>query len=157
MASPRGLACGILTPSEDPEPGTFDAIRALLDADSQLVIGPALPRLLVIPIRDDGGEVAGGLWGYTMFQWLHIQMVFVPDAIRGRRIGSALMKAAEAEAACRGCLGSHVDAFAFQAGPFYQKLGYTLFGALQNYPPGQQRLFFYKKLVPVPPSTLGAA
>jgi GNAT superfamily N-acetyltransferase len=102
--------------------------------------------LLVIPIRGDDGSVAGGFWGCTLFQWLHVQMLFVPEPQRGRGIGSALMAAAEAEARVRGCRGAHVEAYRFQAAPFYQKLGYTLFGVLDDLPPGQSQLYFHKRL-----------
>lgn len=135
-----------LTVEDSPAPGTFEAIYAALDACSRPVIGPAQPRLLVIPIRDDAGVVAGGLWGYTLFSWLHVQMLFVPDALRGKRVGSALMASAEAEARNRGCHGIHLDAFSFQAAAFYLKLGYTLFGKLTDCPPGHDRLFLQKPL-----------
>lgn len=136
--------CG-LAASNSPGPGTFEAIFNALDASSRPVIGPAQERLLVIPIRDDDGSVAGGLWGRTVFEWLHVQMLFVPEPLRGLGVGAALMTAAEAEARERGCRGAYVDAFSFQAPSFYQKLGYTLFGVLQDFPPGYNRLFFRKR------------
>jgi GNAT superfamily N-acetyltransferase len=142
-AAPRpgpGLAA-----SDNPAPGTFEAIYAALDNCSRPVIGPAQPRLLTIPIHDDNGAVAGGLWGYTLFGWLHVQMLFVPECLRNRGVGAALMAAAEQEARARGCHGAHVDTFSFQAVRFYQKLGFIQFGALDNCPPGHARLFFCKR------------
>jgi GNAT superfamily N-acetyltransferase len=135
----------VLTPSDTPAPGTFEAIFAALEASSLGVIGPAQPRLLVIPIHDDNGTVAGGFWGYTLFEWLHVQMLFVPEPLRGLGVGTALMASAEAEARARGCRGSCVDTFSFQAAPFYQKLGFTLFGKLDDCPPGHDRLYFRKR------------
>jgi GNAT superfamily N-acetyltransferase len=134
-----------LAASDTFEPGTFAAIFEALDATSRHLIGPALPRLLVIPIRADDGSVAGGFWGCTVFQWLHVQMLFVPEKLRGLGVGSALMAAAEAAARDRGCCGAHVDTFSFQAAPFYRKLGFTLFGVLEDFPPGYSRLFFRKR------------
>ena len=132
---------------DQPDPGTFEAIFQALDADSASRIGPTKPHWLVIPIRNDAGAVAGGFWGCTTFRWLHVQMLFVPEPLRGRGIGAALMASAEAEARERGCLGAHVDAFSFQAAPFYRKLGYTRFGVLHDFPPGHDRLFFCKRFV----------
>jgi GNAT superfamily N-acetyltransferase len=109
------------------------------------LIGPATPRLLVIPIRDDSGSVAGGLWGHTQFQWLHVEMLLVPEPLRGQGVGSALMAAAESEARKRGCLGAHLDTFSFQAASFYEKLGFTRFGVLDNFPPGHRLLYFQKR------------
>lgn len=131
-------------PSDSPEAGTFEAIFAALDASSRPLVGPAQPRLLVIPIRDDGGAVVGGFWGCTLFQWLHVQMLFVPEALRGLGVGSALMASAEAAARGRGCRGAYVDAFSFQAAPLYRKLGFTLSGVLDDFPPGYDRLYFRK-------------
>jgi GNAT superfamily N-acetyltransferase len=138
--SPSGII-----PFDAPPPGTFEAIFRALEASSHDLIGPMQPRLLVIPIRDDAGNVAGGFWGCTLFQWLHVQLLFIPEPLRGRGIGSALMKSAETEARKRGCIGAHVTSFSFQAGPFYEKLGYTLFGLLDDYPPGHNLLYLRKR------------
>lgn len=131
--------------TDDPAPGTFEAIFRGLDACSQSLIGPAPPRLLVIPLHDDSGAVAGGLWGHTQFRWLHVQMLLVPEPLRGKGIGSALVAAAEAKARDRRCIGVHVSTFSFQAPRFYEKLGFTLFGVLDDFPPGHQCLYFQKR------------
>jgi GNAT superfamily N-acetyltransferase len=135
-----------LVVSDTADRGVFDAIFAALDASSRDAIGPANPHLLVIPIRDGSGTVTGGLWGVTLFRWLTIQMLFVPQSMRGRGVGSALMAAAEQEARDRGCVGIHVDALSFQAPHFYEKIGFSLFGRLEDCPAGHQRLFFQKRL-----------
>jgi GNAT superfamily N-acetyltransferase len=135
-----------LAPSDSPAPGTFQAIVQALDESSRSVIGPARPRLLVIPIHDSGGTVVGGFWGATMFEWLHVGLMFVPESMRGQGVGTALMASAEQEALKRGCRGAYVDTFSFQAAPFYEKLGFTLFGILEDYPPGHKQLYFRKRL-----------
>lgn len=137
-------------PFNSPAPGTFEAIYRALDASSQPLIGFAQPRLLVIPISDDNGSVVGGLWSTTSFQWLHVEMLFVPETMRGQGVGSALMASAEAEAQERGCHGAYVDAFSFQAPEFYRKLGFTLFGVLEGFPPGHYRLYFRKRFHALP-------
>jgi GNAT superfamily N-acetyltransferase len=132
--------------SDTADRSVFEAIFTALDGESRDVIGPAKPRLLVIPIRDGSGIVTGGLWGVTLFRWLAVQMLFVPHAMRGRGIGSALMASAEKEARDRGCLGVHVDALSFQAPWFYEKMGFSLFGTLEDCPAGYQRMYFQKRL-----------
>ena len=128
------------------ERSVFDGIYSALDAASRPVVGPADPRLLVIPIRNPAGAVTGGLWGTTLFRWFEIEMLVVPPEMRQQGIGSALLAAAEAEAKARGCLGACVDTISFQAGPFYLRRGFTLFGAIDDCPPGHRRLFFSKSL-----------
>ncbi len=135
-----------LIASDTAERSVFNAIFSALDRSSRDVIGPVSPRLLVIPIRNAAGEVAGGFWGVTLFQWLEIEMLFVPEDMRGQGIGSALMTTAEAEARERGCLGIRVDTFSVRAAAFYRKLGFSLFGVLDGCPPGHQRMFFHKRL-----------
>lgn len=130
---------------DTPPPGTFDAIFHALDACSQDLIGPMRPRLLAIPLHDNEGIVVGGFWGCTLFQWLHVQLLFIPESLRGKGVGSALMQTAETEAHKRGCIGAHVTSFSFQATPFYEKLGYTRFGQLDNYPPGHNLLYLRKR------------
>ena len=142
---------GGIIPFDTPPPGTLEAILGALDASSRDLIGPMRPRLLAIPIRDDAGNVAGGFWGCTVFQWLHVQLLFIPEPLRGRGIGSDLMRSAETEARERGCIGSHVSAFSFQATPFYEKLGYTSFGQLDDYPPGHDLRFLHKRFPVTPP------
>jgi hypothetical protein len=41
-----------------------------------------------------------------------------------------------------------LDTFEYQARPFYEKLGYQLFGTLDGYPPGYRQFYLCKRLVP---------
>ncbi|MDQ2764273.1 MAG: GNAT family N-acetyltransferase [Pseudomonadota bacterium] len=134
-------------PSDTADRGTFEAIFQRLDKTSRDVIGPADPRLLVIPIRHAEGAVIGGLWAVSAFHWLHLEMLFVPEVMRGQGVGSALLASAESEARGRGCLGIYVDTLSFQATRFYEKMGFSMFGVLEDCPPGHRRLFFQKRLV----------
>jgi GNAT superfamily N-acetyltransferase len=133
-------------PSDTAERSTFEAIFQALDGASRDVIGQAKPRLLVIPLRDEEGRVIGGFWGVSLFRWLHLEMLFVPQAMRGQGIATALLASAETEARSRDCLGIYVDTFSFQAAPFYAKMGFSTFGVLDDCPPGHQRLFLQKRL-----------
>lgn len=135
--------------SDTAERSTFDAIFQALDTDSRDSIGPTTSRLLVIPLRSEQGGVIGGLWAVSVFRWLHLEMLFVPLTLRGRGVGSALMASAEAEAQSRGCLGIYVDTLSFQAMPFYEKMGFSTFGVLDDCPPGHRRLFLQKRLLPL--------
>jgi hypothetical protein len=58
------------------------------------------------------------------------------------------MRRAEAVAAARGCVGVWLDTFSFQARPFYERLGYSVFGTLEDNPRGGARFFMQKRLVP---------
>ncbi len=136
-------------PIDTPDVATFEAIYRALVETCQSTTGPLRSRLVVLPIHDDAGAVVGGLWGHTLFQWLSIEMLVVPEPLRNRGIGSALVILAENEARARGCIGAYVDAFSFQAAPFYRKLGFSVFGVLENFPPGHDRLYFSKTFASV--------
>ncbi|OHX16342.1 GNAT family N-acetyltransferase [Chromobacterium sphagni] len=107
--------------------------------------GPSHHRPLVIRLEDEEGQVAGGLWGYTNFGWLYVQLLAAPAAARGQGLGRRLMEQAEAEARARGCVGAWVDTFTFQAPAFYEGLGYQRFAELADYPPGHSRVFYHKR------------
>ena len=47
----------------------------------------------------------------------------------------------------RGCTYAHLDTFSFQARPFYEALGYEVFGILDDYPPGHHKFFMKKALM----------
>ncbi|RYD68626.1 MAG: GNAT family N-acetyltransferase [Verrucomicrobiaceae bacterium] len=101
-------------------------------------------RDLTVLSRSDG-IIVGGLIGYTHWNWLFVQQLWVVEDHRQRGIGSSLMAAAETEAVARGCIHAHCDTFDFQALPFYQKLGYRTFGSLADYPVGHTRYFLSKQ------------
>ena len=75
-----------------------------------------------------------------------MELLAVPESMRGQGIGTELMRRAEREAVVRGCRNAWLDTFEFQARPFYEKLGYTCFGELADYPPGFSRYFLRKAL-----------
>ena len=103
-------------------------------------------RPLIVAVHDADGRVSGGLWGRTSYDWLFVELLFVPERLRGRGLGTELMKRAESEARARGCRGAWLDTFEFQARGFYERLGYTCFGELSDNPAGFARYFMKKSL-----------
>ncbi|HWE42975.1 MAG TPA: GNAT family N-acetyltransferase [Gemmatimonadaceae bacterium] len=130
-------------PSNDDEKVVFDGLRAFNVA----VIGDPQMRPVDVFVRDDAGQVVGGLVGWIKWRWLYVSKLWIPEALRRRNIGSQLMATAENHAWNEGCLGAYLDTFEYQALPFYQKLGYELFGTLDGFPPGY-RQFYLRKLRP---------
>ncbi|MDD1015732.1 GNAT family N-acetyltransferase [Pseudomonas rubra] len=98
-------------------------------------------------LRDPhSGEASGGLYGKISSGWMFIELLAVPESLRGHGLGRDLMALAEARAREAGCLGIWLDTFSFQAPAFYRKLGFTVFGELADYPPGHTRYFMRKLL-----------
>lgn len=113
---------------------------------------PANHRDLTVISRHNG-EIVGGLLGYTHWNWLFVKQLWVADSFRRRGLGRSLMGAAEQEARSRGCSHAHCDTYDFQALPFYQKLGYQIFGQLEDYPAGHTRYFLQKRTLDATGST----
>jgi GNAT superfamily N-acetyltransferase len=103
-------------------------------------------RDLTIVARDASGAVVGGLLGQTSVGWLFVAALWVAAEHRGRGIGSMLLAKAEQEARRRRCVGVYLDTYSFQARPFYERLGYQLFGTLPDCPPGGAKYYLYKRL-----------
>ena len=103
-------------------------------------------KALRLFVRANDGTVMGGLLGGTWWHWLYINILWVHDDLRGQDFGTDLMRAAEQEVLKRGCHSVYVDTHSFQALPFYQKLGYAVFGELADFPPGHIRYFLQKQL-----------
>lgn len=101
----------------------------------------------MILLRDRAaGSTIGGLWGRSVYDWLYVELLAVPEDLRGQGVGSTLMRQAETIAIERGCVGVWLDTYGFQARGFYEKLGYEVFGVLDDHPRGSQR-FFLRKLL----------
>ena len=88
----------------------------------------------------------GGLLGETYWGWLYVETLYVSDELRGQGWGTKLLAEGEAEALRRGCRAVHLDTMSYQALPFYEKLGYTVWGTLENFIDGHDRYFLQKQL-----------
>ena len=125
------------------------AIAAPLVRFNESQAGPSGNRPLVVEVRDANGAIVGGLWGATAYGWLFTQLLVVPEGARGQGLGRRLMLLAEAEAMKRGCHAAWLDTFEFQAKAFYERIGYSCFGTLGDFPKGSSRYFMRKELGPV--------
>jgi GNAT superfamily N-acetyltransferase len=119
-------------------------VRGLL-AFNEKWLGPSNEQPVRFVARDELG-VVGGLLGHTRWSWLYVAKLWVDERGRGQGIGTKLLAAAEELARTRGCTDASLDTFEYQARPFYEKLGYELFGTLDGYPPGYRQFYLRKRL-----------
>ena len=132
---------------ENPDPRVRAAILGLLMAYNESKTGPSgfAPLAMVLEDRSSG-ELIGGLWGRSVYDWLFVEHLFVPEHMRGRGLGTALMRKAEEVAMARECIGVCLDTFDFNAPGFYRKLGYDVIAALESPRRGFKRHIFTKRL-----------
>jgi GNAT superfamily N-acetyltransferase len=137
-----------ITLTDKPDPAHVKALHSLLLSFNNAASGYRYDgRPLSIAVtRPESGEVLGGLFGATAYGFLHVDMLFVPESLRGTGLGSQLMQQAEDEAIRRECHGSYLDTFDFQARGFYERIGYLVFGQVDDMPPGHSRFFLRKSL-----------
>lgn len=82
-------------------------------------------RELTAQVRDDAGELVGGISGWTWGDAGGIAMVWVRETERGSGVGAQLLAGFEAEARARGCTHVFVTSCTFQAPDFYRRHGYV--------------------------------
>jgi len=134
---------------------TIDRVIDPADEDRDAILQPILAynlskageenyKKLALFLRDEHGTVQGGLWAKRYYDWVFVDLLFVPEDLRGQDMGTDLLGQTENWARSEGCVGVWLDTFAFQAPGFYLKRGYTVFGELPNYPKPFSRFFFSK-------------
>ncbi|WEZ84282.1 GNAT family N-acetyltransferase [Rhizobium sp. 32-5/1] len=135
----------VILENASPEDGT--AIVSVLQKHAAGHIGPTMDKTdFAVLLRDpDTLEVMGGLYGMDGFGWAFVKYLAIPDQYRGQGLGSRLIHEAETIARARGYIGVWLDTFEFQAKPFYEKLGYEVFGALEGGPNAIPRYFLKKR------------
>lgn len=135
-----------IQPAKDADAAYMPIWRPLL-AFNQAAVGNASGVPFALEIRETlGGPVAGGLWAVSVWGSFYIALVVTPEDARGRGLGSELMRQAEAEARAQGARQMWLDTYDFQARPFYERLGFTVFGQIDGPAPMFPRWFMQKLL-----------
>ena len=101
---------------------------------------------IAIFIRDEHGDIQGGVYGNIAWSWLHIRWVWLDTPFRSRGLAGKMLDMAEDHARTHGCIGAYIDTFSASALRVYERQGYKKFGELQDFPPGRTRTFLQKKL-----------
>lgn len=105
-----------------------------------------LGKSVRIFIRNRNNKVVGGIIGDVFGGWVYIALLWVEESLRNKGYGTKLVNLIEEEARKLGCKYAHLDTYSFEARPFYEKLGYGVFGTLEDYPEGYCKYFLKKVL-----------
>lgn len=135
--------------TEDPQEDAREAVRAvLLRYNEDHVSNEGRERANFALLVNEPGTVTvlGGLFARAWRNMLSIELVALPPELRGSGLGTRLMRMAEEEGRRRDCRNAWLQTSDWQARGFYEKLGYRVFGQLDDYPLGHARYFMTKRL-----------
>lgn len=131
---------------EGPDPGLIAAIAKGLTDHALPVTGVPGFNPIAVVAREGSGDLVGAVSGTINWNWLHVALFWIAADARRGGLGSTLLRRLEEVAVQRGCTNAHLDTFSYQARPFYERHGYTLFATLDDYPTGHKRFFLRKQL-----------
>ncbi|MGI6209770.1 MAG: GNAT family N-acetyltransferase [Anaerolineae bacterium] len=120
-------------------------IRDGLGAYNLAITGDQDWARIAIVVRDEQGQILGGLTGELSWNWLHVGQLWLHESIRGQDIGTELLRRAEEEALARGITHAHLETTSFQALGFYLKNGYEVFAHLDDKPKGHTWYYLKKE------------
>ncbi len=129
-----------------PELDAVAAIQRGLHTFNQEMGGPYDREPVTLLARAADGTARGGLLGLTFWGWLFVDWLWLSRELRGKGVGSELLRRAEDVARARGCQHAYTDTFSFQAPGFWERNGYVEFGKLEGMPAGHSRVWFRKTL-----------
>lgn len=94
----------------------------------------------------DGGEPVGGAVGFVEYNWYFLDLLWLSKSCRGKNIGTDIIKTIEKFAKDKNLTGVRMETWDFQARGFYEKLGYSVYGKIDDCPPGATNYYLLKRL-----------
>lgn len=135
-----------ITSESRPRPEDVSAVENAVYRYNMMLMNDWAFQRVAVFLRDDADRVMGGALGGIWGGWLHLNFLWVTDALRGQGYGSQLLARVEDQARAHQCRGIFLETHSFQALPFYERRGYVVLGELQDYPPGHSFYMMCKRL-----------
>lgn len=133
---------------DTPSDSELAQLAAGLRSYNQAFVKQAPTEKVATFVKSGAGEVLGGCYGVINWGWLYIDWLWCHESIRGQGYGTQLMARMEKHALSKGIHHIKLETADFQALGFYQKLGYSVYGELENYPIGHKN-YYLKKVVAI--------
>ncbi|MGW6281418.1 GNAT family N-acetyltransferase [Kribbella sp. NPDC055071] len=130
--------------TDEPSDADVAVISAGLDEFNLTAAGIQDRQSLAVLVKE-GDRTVGGLSGRTSLGLWFVDLLYLPDSLRGSGLGSRVLEQAETEARRRGCVSGFVFTIDFQAPDFYARHGWKEFGRIPSRG-GISRVFFQKSL-----------
>jgi GNAT superfamily N-acetyltransferase len=133
----------------DADPGE-DAVagiqKGLSEFNRRTIGDQPLAGPLNLAAYDESGKLRGGITGRVFLDALYFDLVWIDDEARGSGLGRALITRAEEDGKARGARYAWLNTLSWQARPFYEHLGYRVFGELPVLNGQHRRHFMVKDL-----------
>jgi len=131
---------------ENPHPEDFRRLVDGVRSFNRERTGNEWPRPVAYYLRNPGRQIIAGVQGTLWGRSMHIDALWVDEQHRGNGLGAKLMKAIESYAAAHAHPLVYLETTSFQALPFYEGLGYRIFGELPQISEGHTLHFLAKDL-----------
>ena len=135
-----------ITSETRPRPQDVAAVENAVHRHNMTLMNDWNFQRVAVFLRDDADRVMGGALGGIWGGWLHLNFLWVTDALRGQGYGSQLLARVEEQARERKCRGIFLETHSFQARPFYDRRGYVVVGQIDGYPDGHSYYMMCKRL-----------
>ncbi|MBP2701240.1 MULTISPECIES: GNAT family N-acetyltransferase [Photobacterium] len=99
-----------------------------------------------IMAQNDKGEYVGGLQASVVWSYCVLELLWLSEETRGQGIGTKLIEQLVTLAKEKQLTQIRTETLDFQAKPFYEKLGFTVYGELADSPKGHTTYFLVKML-----------
>ncbi len=133
--------------TDTPEQQDVEVIGQGLSAFNGEHVGASDRRRLAVLVKDAAGNTVGGISGSSSLGVLFLDLIYLPEALRGDGLGSRMLAMAEEEGRQRGCRSAMLVTLSFQAPDFYRRHGWRVFGEIEC-DRGTSRIFMTKQLRP---------
>ena len=92
----------------------------------------------------DNEKLIGGAIGFVEYNWYYLDLLWIDEQYRRIGVGTNLIRIIEKFVISMELTGVRVETWDFQARGFYEKMGYKIFGKINNCPPGTICYFLNK-------------
>jgi len=101
----------------------------------------------IIKSFENSNSIIAGIHCQIGGGWLYIASLWVAEKLRQQGMGKNLLAKTEEIAIQKNCIGIYLYTYSFQSPMFYKKLGYHVFGELENFCGNNSKLYMKKILV----------